>query len=71
VIEEGGGGVRPPPGGPHCGEGAAYRPRVDGSPVPLGSTAAHDPTRVKRAAWARRKSLGVITNNHKISRMSA
>jgi len=31
-----------------------------GSPVPLGSTAAHDPIRLKRAVWARRKSLGAI-----------
>jgi IS605 OrfB family transposase len=30
---------------------------VDGSPVPLGSTATHDPTAVTRALWARWKSL--------------
>jgi len=28
---------------------------VDGSPVPLGSTAAHDPTPIAREAWARWK----------------
>jgi IS605 OrfB family transposase len=30
---------------------------VDGSPMPLGSTATHDPTVVTRALWARWKSL--------------
>ncbi|MEB3851193.1 MAG: transposase [Desulfurococcales archaeon] len=30
---------------------------LDGSPVPLGSTATHDPIRVPRPVWARRKSL--------------
>ena len=58
------------------------RARGDGSPAPsLGSlgnargavapppSAAHDPIRLERAVWARRKSLGA--NVHKISRMSA
>ena len=31
---------------------------VDGGPVPLGPTAAHEPTGVPRALWARWKSLG-------------
>ena len=38
-------------------------------PVPLAPSAAHDPIRLKRAVWARRKSLGA--DSHKISRMSA
>jgi hypothetical protein len=34
---------------------------VDGSPVPLGSTAAHDPIEVPRSLWVRWKSLeGII-----------
>jgi len=37
-------------------------------PVPLAPSAAHDPIRLKRAVWARRKSLGA--DSHKIS-MSA
>ncbi|AFK51610.1 transposase, IS605 OrfB family [Thermogladius calderae 1633] len=36
---------------------------VDGSPVPLGSTAAHEPTRVPKALWARRKSLDATMNS--------
>ncbi|WP_350309091.1 RNA-guided endonuclease InsQ/TnpB family protein [Ignisphaera cupida] len=43
---------------------------VDGSPVPLGSTAAHDPTRVPRALWARRKSLDETMNSYKMIRMN-
>jgi len=31
--------------------------RVDGSPVPLGPTATHDPTEIPRSLWARWKSL--------------
>jgi IS605 OrfB family transposase len=42
---------------------------LDGSPVPLGSTAAHDPTAVTRALWARWKSLDA-TNKHELMRMS-
>ncbi|WP_434730869.1 transposase [Thermogladius sp. KZ2Tp1] len=38
----------------------------DGSPVPLGSTAAHEPTRVPKALWARRKSLDGIINSYKM-----
>jgi len=30
---------------------------VDGSPVPLGSTATHDPIEITKALWARWKSL--------------
>jgi len=33
---------------------------VDGSPVPLGSTAAHEPIRISRSVWARWKSLPLI-----------
>jgi len=32
-------------------------PKVDGSPVPLGSTAAHDPTLISYDVWARWKTL--------------
>ena len=42
---------------------------VDGSLVPLGSTATHDPTVVSKALWARWKSLDA-TNKHKLMRMS-
>jgi putative transposase len=42
---------------------------LDGSPIPLGSTAAHDPTVVTRALWARWKSLDA-TNKHELIRMS-
>jgi len=43
---------------------------LDGSPVPLGSTAAHEPIGIPRALWARWNSLGVITNEHEISKIS-
>jgi hypothetical protein len=36
-------------------------PRVDGSPVPLGSTATHEPIEIPRSLWGRWKSL----NNHR------
>jgi len=42
---------------------------VDGSRVPLGSTATHDPIVVTRALWARWKPLGA-TNKHELMRMS-
>jgi IS605 OrfB family transposase len=42
---------------------------VDGSPIPLGSTAAHDPTVVTKTLWARWKSLDA-TNKHELIRMS-
>ena len=31
--------------------------RIDGSPVPLGSTATHDPTGISESLWVRWKSL--------------
>jgi putative transposase len=37
--------------------------KVDGGPVPLGSTATHDPTVVTRALWSRWKSLEGITKH--------
>jgi transposase, IS605 OrfB family, central region len=40
---------------------------VDGGPVPLGPTAAHEPTPIARGAWARRRSLGA-TSDHKLMR---
>ena len=42
---------------------------LDGSPVPLGSTATHDPTGISKALWARWKSLDA-TNKHELMRMS-
>jgi IS605 OrfB family transposase len=42
---------------------------LDGSPIPLGSTATHDPTVVTRTLWARWKSLDA-TNKHELIRMS-
>jgi IS605 OrfB family transposase len=51
----GGGSVAPSPAGLN----------LDGSPVPLGSTAAHEPTRVPKALWARRKSLEATLNDPK------
>jgi len=42
---------------------------VDGGPVPLGPTAAHEPTGVPRALWARWRSLGA-TSAHKLMRVS-
>ncbi|ACL10572.1 IS element ISDka1 orfB, putative transposase [Desulfurococcus amylolyticus 1221n] len=38
---------------------------VDGSPVPLGSTAAHEPTVIARDLWARWKSLEATLNDPK------
>ena len=43
---------------------------VDGGPVPLGPTAAHEPMPIARGAWARWRSLGA-TSDHKLIRMSA
>jgi IS605 OrfB family transposase len=42
---------------------------VDGGPVPLGPTAAHEPTPIARGAWARWRSLGA-TSEHKLMRVS-
>jgi IS605 OrfB family transposase len=42
---------------------------VDGGPVPLGPTAAHEPTPIARGAWARWRSLGA-TSEHKLMRAS-
>jgi len=39
---------------------------VDGGPVPLGPTAAHEPTGVPRALWARWRSLRPIMNEQMI-----
>jgi len=55
----GNGSTAPSPGGLN----------LDGSPVPLGSTATHDPTVVYKALWARRKSLDA-TNKHELMRMN-
>jgi hypothetical protein len=42
--------------------------RVDGA-VPLGSTAAHEPTGIPKSLWARWKSLGAV-NEYKQVRTS-
>jgi len=42
---------------------------VDGSPVPLGSTATHEPTGVPKSLWARWKTLDA-TNKHELMRIS-
>jgi len=42
---------------------------VDGSHVPFGSTATHDPTGIPMSLWARRKPLDA-TNKNKLMRMS-
>jgi IS605 OrfB family transposase len=42
---------------------------VDGGPVPLGPTAAHEPAGVPRALWARWRSLGA-TSDHKLMKVS-
>jgi len=39
--------------------------KVDGSPVPLGSTATHEPAAIRRSLWARWKSLEATPNNPK------
>jgi len=43
---------------------------VDGGPVPLGPTAAHEPAPIARGAWARWRSLDA-TSEHKLMRVSA
>jgi transposase len=42
---------------------------LDGSPVPLGSTAAHDPILITHEVWARWKSLDVM-NKHELKRIN-
>jgi IS605 OrfB family transposase len=42
---------------------------LNGSPVPLGSTAAHDPMLIAHEVWARWRPLDA-TNKHKLMRMS-
>ncbi|MFP3287648.1 MAG: transposase [Acidilobus sp.] len=42
---------------------------LDGGPVPLGPTAAHEPAGVPRALWARWRSLGA-TSDHKLMKVS-
>ena len=44
--------------------------RVDGSPLPLGSTVTHDPTAVTRALWARWKSLDETLKNPEMKGMT-
>jgi len=42
--------------------------KVDGSPMPLGSTAAHDPIEIPKSLWARWKSLDAM-NKHELMRI--
>jgi len=44
--------------------------KVNGSPVPLGSTATHEPTVVTRALWARWKSLDETLKNPEMKGMT-
>jgi len=55
-------------GGPAPSRQRALIP-VDGGPVPLGPTAAHEPAPIARGAWARWRSLGA-TSEHKLMRVS-
>ena len=57
-VRLGDGGTAPSPGGLN----------LDGSPVPLGSTATHDPTLITHEVWARWKSLDTV-NKHELIRM--
>jgi len=43
---------------------------LDGSPVPLGSTATHEPAGITRSLWARWKSLEATPNNPKLHGMT-
>jgi IS605 OrfB family transposase len=43
---------------------------LDGSPIPLGSTATHDPTGISKSLWARWKSLDETLKNPKIKGMT-
>jgi putative transposase len=58
----------------HLGDGSSAPSlsgfTLDGSPMPLGSTATHDPTVVTRALWARWKSLDKTLKNPKIKGMT-
>ena len=42
---------------------------LDGSPVPLGSTATHDPIGIPKSLWARWKSLEMTLNNPNLQEM--
>jgi putative transposase len=43
---------------------------LDGSPVPLGSTATHDPTGISKSLWARWNSLGMTMKIYKMIGMN-
>lgn len=60
-ARQGDGSHAPSPGGQYA---------LDGSPVPLGSTATHDPIRVQKPVWARWKSLEVTINDYKLRGMT-
>jgi IS605 OrfB family transposase len=44
--------------------------KVDGSPIPLGSTATHDPTGIPKFLWARWKSLDVTLKDPEMKGMT-
>ena len=44
--------------------------KLNGSPMPLGSTATHEPMRIPRSAWTRWKPLDVTMNKNKMIRMN-
>ncbi|MFP3301264.1 MAG: hypothetical protein RXN84_02435, partial [Caldivirga sp.] len=45
-------------------------PLLDGSPMPLGSTATHEPTPITHEVWARWKSLGTTPRDKRNSELS-
>jgi len=61
-------------GSPRLGDGSSAPSlggfTLDGSPVPLGSTATHDPTAVTKALWARWKSLDETPKNPEMKGMT-
>jgi len=44
--------------------------KVDGSPVPLGSTATHEPTGIPKSLWARWKPLDETLKNPEMKEMT-
>jgi IS605 OrfB family transposase len=55
------------------GEGNAQSPGgslLDGSPMPLGSTATHEPTPITHEVWARWKSLGTTPRDKRLNQLT-
>ncbi|MEM0285104.1 MAG: hypothetical protein QXU85_05680 [Sulfolobales archaeon] len=46
------------------------RLKLDGSSVPLGSTATHEPIQIPRSEWTKWKSLDTATNENELIRVS-